>query len=114
MAPVSTFIQVDVEPGRGSAEGVTLRFKRVAESAERELRDVPYESEAGQGGRWSVFATDDEDGTATQPVRAVLVEDSSDGSAWLIAGGRQGLVLEHVETGARVREPYLVLTKTAL
>ena len=39
------------------------------------------------------------------------MEDSSDGSAWLIAGGTHGLVLEHEETGTRVREPYLVLSK---
>jgi len=44
----------------------------------------------------------------------VLVEDSSDGTAWLIAGGAHGLVLDHVETGARVREPYLVLSKRAI
>jgi hypothetical protein len=114
MVRVSDFILVDVEAGPASPDGVTLRFKRVAGSADRELGDVPYESEAGMGGRWRVFATDDEDGASTQSARAALVEDSSDGSAWLIAGGRHGLVLEHVETGARAREPYLVLTKTAL
>jgi hypothetical protein len=114
MRVVSEFIHIDVEPGPASPDGVTLRFKRVAGSAERELRDVRYESEAGLDGQWSVVATDDPDGRATHPARALLVEDSSDGSAWLIVGGVQGLVLDHEATGTRVREPYLVLTKTAL
>jgi hypothetical protein len=43
---------------------------------------------------------------------AVLVEDSSDGTAWLVVGGSGGLLLEHAETGARVREPYLLLART--
>jgi len=44
-------------------------------------------------------------------VTAVLVEDSSDGAVWLLAGGRHGIVLEHEETGDRERAPYLVVSQ---
>lgn len=102
------FIAVDVEPGAASEDGVSLRFKVAGE--ERVARVVPYESEDGVDGRWRVFAVEgDERGDA----RAVLVEDSSDGVAWLVVGGAHGLLLEHVDTGAIAREPYLVLSKTA-
>ena len=111
---MSEFVSVDVEPGPASPDGLMLRFKRVAGAAERELRDVRYESEAGTGGSWKVAATDDPDAASTRPARALLVEDSSDGSAWLIVGGAQGLVLDHEASGERVREPYLVLSKSAL
>lgn len=111
---MSEFVHVDVEPGLASEDGVSLRFKRVAGVAERDPAEIPYESEAGLDGRWSVRATDDADGEATRPARALLVEDSSDGSAWLIVGGAHGLLLVHEESGTRVREPYLVLAKTTL
>jgi hypothetical protein len=111
---VSDFVSIDVEPGPASEDGVSLRFKRVEGAREQAPADLPYESEQGVDGRWRVFATDDPDGASTRPARALLVEDSSDGSAWLIAGGTHGLVLEHEESGARVREPYLVLSKSVL
>ncbi len=112
---VSQFICVDIEPGSVSDDGLSLRFKRAGaesgDTGERAPRDVPYESEDGIAGRWRVFATDDPDGATKREVRAFLVEDSSDGVAWLVVGGAQGLVLEHVDTGVIVREPYLVLSK---
>jgi hypothetical protein len=111
---VSDFVSVDVEPGPALEDGVSLRFKRVPGVEERVLRDIPYESEQGVSGRWRVLATDDADAASTRPARAMLVEDSSDGSAWLIVGGVQGLVLEHPASGVRVREAYLVLAKGVL
>lgn len=105
-----SFVDVDVEPGPASPDGVTLRFKRAGEP--RIVRTLPYESEDGLAGVWRVFATDDPEGAQRTDARAMLVEDSSDGLAWLIAGGAHGLVLEHVETNVVVREPYLMLSKT--
>jgi hypothetical protein len=107
----SRFVLVEVEPGASSEDGVSLRFKAAGD--ERVVREVPYESEDGQSGRWRVFATDDADGMERGDARVVLVEDSSDGVAWLVFGGAHGLVLEHTETGAMVREPYLLLSKTS-
>ena len=111
---MSDFVSVDVEPGPASEDGVFLRFKRVAGADERAPRDVSYESEDGLDGRWRVLAADDPDAASTRPARAWLVEDSSDGSAWLVVGGAQGLVLVHEATGRRVREPYLVLSNAAM
>ena len=108
------FVSIDVEPGPASEDGVSLRFKRVAGAGERAPENLRYESEQGLGGRWRVLATDDAEGASVRPARALLVEDSSDGSAWLIVGGAHGLVLEHEGSGTRVREPYLVLSKSAM
>jgi hypothetical protein len=109
------FVSVEVDPGPASEDGVSLRWKRVAESSDRHVREIEYESEAGLDGAWRVEAADDADATRTREARAVLVEDSSDGAAWLVVGGPHGLVLEHVATGTRVREPYLLLSqKTVL
>jgi hypothetical protein len=107
----SRFVLVEVEPGASSEDGVSLRFKVAGD--ERVVHEVPYESEDGQAGRWRVFATSDADGMERADARAVLVDDSSDGVAWLVFGGTHGLVLEHSETGATVREPYLLLSKTS-
>ncbi len=125
LARVSLFVHVDVEPGPASEDGISLRFKRAldgqAGGQERLVHELPYESESGLSGRWQVRAANDandgHDGE-TEPAfgggaRAILVEDSSDGVAWLVVGGRHGLLLVHPETGTRVREPYLVLSKSA-
>jgi hypothetical protein len=61
-----------------------------------------------------VTAVEADDGVSPGDPFAVLVEDSSDGTAWLIVGGSGGLLLEHAESGERVREPYLVLSRTSL
>jgi hypothetical protein len=112
-------VHIDVEPGPASEDGVSLRFKRASAAAEGEPRDdpfvreLPYESESGLGGQWAVWAVDDADGTLTRDARVIRVEDSSDGEAWLVVGGRHGLLLEHLESGDRVREPYLLLSKSA-
>ncbi len=107
---VNRFVSVDVEPGPASEDGVSLRFKLAGDA--RIVREIAYESEDGVGGRWRVFAAGDPDGSERSDARAMLVEDSSDGVAWLVVGGAHGLVLEHIETGATVREAYLVLAKT--
>jgi hypothetical protein len=105
------FVHVDVEPGPAHEDGVSLRWKRAEGGGDRVVRELQYESEQGLGGTWLVSGADDADALLTHHARAVLVEDSSDGEAWLVVGGAHGLVLEHVETGARVREPYLLLSK---
>jgi hypothetical protein len=116
-APQAAFVHVDVEPGPASEDGVTMRFKRAVDRAgEPEgalvVHHVPYESEAGLAGDWTVRAALDSDGTQFGDANAFLVEDSSDGLAWLVAGGPHGLVLVHGGTGTRVHEPYLLLSKT--
>jgi len=111
------FVHVEVEAGPASADGLSMRWKRAAVTGgagagERAVAAIDYESEEGLAGRWHVRAADDPDGTDTREARAALVEDSSDGTAWLVVGGKHGLLLEHAETGARVREPYLLLSRT--
>ena len=106
-----TFVSVDVEAGPACEDGLSLRFKVAGE--ERVVRELPYESEQGLDGRWRVFAAHDAEATQRGDARVVLVDDSSDGVAWLVIGGAHGLVLEHIETGAVSREAYLLLSKTA-
>jgi hypothetical protein len=107
------FVRVDVEPGPGSDDGVSLRWRRAAGGGDRDrvVREVPYESDDGLDGIWHVRAADNAEATRTRDARAVLVEDSSDGAAWLVVGGAHGLVLEHAATGTRLREAYLLLSK---
>lgn len=103
------FVEVQIEPCAASEDGVSLRFKTAG--APRPVSTLPYESESGLAGTWHVAAVDESEAATRGTAYAVLVEDSSDGTAWLIVGGRGGLLLEHTETGARVREPYLVLSR---
>jgi hypothetical protein len=114
--PTSTFIDVYVEPCTASEDGVSMRFKRVAgdTSAMRPVRELSYESEDGLDGRWAIEALESDDGPG-EAAHAVQVEDSSDGTVWLLVGGRAGLRLTHRETGAVAHEPYLTLAlSTAL
>jgi hypothetical protein len=108
------FVHVDVEPGHASEDGLSLRWKRAAAGGDRLVGELPYESEDGRSGLWRVRAADDAEATRTHAARAVLVEDSSDGVAWLVVGGRYGLVLEHAEGGERVWEAYLLLARTTV
>ena len=99
---------MQVEPGAAAADGIGLRFKRAGEA--RPVRLVPYESEEGLGGTWRVFAlASDDEGAERVTALATPVEDSSDGTAWLVVGGAAGLLLEHTATGVIAREPYLLL-----
>jgi len=110
--PHPLFVDVEVEAGPAHGEGISLRFKRASE--ERLVRELDYESEDGLSGRWRIFATSDVEGRERSEARAMKVEDSSDGLAWLIVGGVHGLLLEHVETGTIAREPYLLLSKATV
>jgi hypothetical protein len=105
---MATFIDVQVDPCAAAADGIGLRFKGAGDV--RPVHEVPYESEEGLAGIWRIHAvaSDDDDSPRAAAV-AVPVEDSSDGTAWLIVGGAAGLRLEHAETGTIAREPYLVL-----
>jgi hypothetical protein len=105
-----TFIDVALGACAVAEDGLTLRFKCAGPA--RRVTEVAYESEDGEGGRWRVVAVDADEAIAAQDVTAVPVEDSSDGTVWLIVGGSGGLRLEHVETGTVAREPYLVLAIT--
>ncbi|MEZ4408272.1 MAG: hypothetical protein R3A52_17600 [Polyangiales bacterium] len=105
------FVSVEVEPGPGCEDGLSMRFKVAGEA--RAVTSVPYESEEGLDGAWAVFACDDEAGEARRAATATLVDDSSDGVSWLISGGSYGLVLVH-PSGVRAREPYLLLASAAL
>jgi hypothetical protein len=118
--PVSAgFVHVEVEPGPASEDGLAMRWKRAATGGaavegarELDIAKLEYETEDGRAGFWRVRAAEDAEAAQTRAARAVLVEDSSDGTAWLVVGGRHGLVLDHVDTGDRVWEPYLLLSRT--
>lgn len=105
------FVSVEVEPGPGCEDGLSMRFKVAGDA--RAVESVPYESEDGLGGAWAVFACDDAAGEARREATATLVDDSSDGASWLVSGGSRGLVLVH-PSGAVAREPYLLLASGAL
>jgi hypothetical protein len=112
------FVHVEVEPGPASEDGLSMRWKRAApggqSEGERVVGLLDYETEDGRAGSWRVRGADDAAAVETRAARAVLVEDSSDGTAWLVVGGRHGVVLEHVDTGDRVWEPYLLLSRTTV
>jgi hypothetical protein len=108
VAPVE-FITVDVEPGECAPSGVQLRFKRAGVS--EPISEIEYESERGLSGRWSVFSANGPNDVGTECATRTPVEDSGDGTVWLVSGGSGGLVLVHLETGTREREPYLVLRR---
>ncbi|MBI5512142.1 MAG: hypothetical protein HY909_00150 [Deltaproteobacteria bacterium] len=105
------FVRVEVDPGPAHEDGLSLRFKRAGEALA--VRSVPYESDEGLAGRWEAHAVDDPDGLSRGAATAVLVEDSSDGQAWVVLGGRQGLLLVHEDTRATARVPYLLLSASA-
>lgn len=94
------FLEVEVDDG-------VMRWKQADEV--RAITEVEYETEEGLRGRFQAFACD---GDALSEAHAAHVEDSSDGIVWLIVGGRDGLLLRH-SSGVEVREPYLLLTRTA-
>ena len=104
------FIEVDVEPGPAHEDGVSLRFKRTAGGVTRAITWVSYESDDGLDGRWSVLTAHTPDEPFTPGATAAQVDDSSDGTVWLITGGAHGLALRHDDTGATARAPYLALS----
>src|SRR4051812_40877494 len=106
---IAAFVDVAVEPGRASPDGIALRFKTAGPT--RTVTRLTYESEQGIAGWWEVVALDDDAGRERSPARAVLIEDSSEGTVFLVLGGTQGLELRHVDSGECVREPYLVLAQ---
>jgi hypothetical protein len=108
---MSRFVDVHLEPCAAAEDGLSMRFKAAGEPP-RSVTEVPYESEDGVDGRWRVFAIDRDEAAAIAPATAILVEDSSDGVAWLVVGGAAGLRLAH-PSGATAREPYLMLSKTS-
>jgi hypothetical protein len=102
------FVEVEVEPGPASEDGVSMRWRQI--DALRSLEAVVYENDDGLAGEWRCFAIDDPDGVERRAALVALVEDSSDGAVLLIVGGRQGLVLEH-GSGVVERQPYLLLSR---
>jgi hypothetical protein len=100
-------IDLEVEPGEAAPEGVALRFKAV--SAPRAVHRIRMALSGEPPRWWTVARVDEEGGEAVGPAEARDVEDSSDGTARLYAGGAQGLLLVDEVTGERRREPYLLL-----
>lgn len=108
-----TFVDIAVEPHEALPDGCSMRFKAIRSPAEvRPIGRIRYESEDGIGGNWTVEAVSS-DGKRS-PARTVPVEDSSAGSSNLVFGGDLGLRLTHLETGAEVAEPFLLLADSAL
>lgn len=99
------FVEVLVDEGPAAPDGLTMRWRTI--DVPRPLARVPWESDDGVRGTWVCHAVDDAQGLVRRPATAVRVEDSADGVAWLIVGGRHGLCLEHGAHVARV--PYLLL-----
>lgn len=113
-----SFVAVEIEPGGVCEDGLSMRFKRADGEAPRKVAWVEYESEAGVEGRWRVLRVDVLEGEGSEGregAEAVRVDDSSDGTVWLVTGGRQGLLLVHEASGARERVGYLLLSlRTAM
>jgi hypothetical protein len=105
------FVEVEVDAGPAHEDGLSLRFKRAGEVPTRAVVWMLYESESGLHGRWQLFAAHTPDEAPEAGVTAALIEDSSDGVAWLLAGGRHGIVLVHEATGTREHVPYLVVAQ---
>ncbi|MBL8603323.1 MAG: hypothetical protein JNK72_15470 [Myxococcales bacterium] len=103
------FVSVEVDEGPASDSPLSLRFKTI--SPPEPVRALDYESETGLDGTWRVEGVDDVDSVNITAATAALVDDSSDGAAWLIMGGRHGLRLTHAVTGAVERAPYLLLSQ---
>jgi hypothetical protein len=106
------FIDVVVEDSEHCEGGLSMRFKCADASPARAIEWVEYESEAGLQGRWDVFSADEPSGPAWPGAKGYKVEDSSDGTVWLIKGGVHGLALMHDGRGTVERVPYLLLALT--
>lgn len=99
------FVEVLVDEGPAAPDGLTMRWRAI--DVPRLVTRVPWESDDGVEGVWACHAVDDPEGRVRSPARAVRVEDSADGVAWLVVGGRHGLALER--DGHLARAPYLLL-----
>jgi hypothetical protein len=102
----AAFVSVDVDPCAAAPEGLGLRFKRAG--APRAVARVWCEPDEGPEGFWRVCALDADDREGEASVTPV--EDSSEGTVLLVAGGAHGLSLAHEQTGQRVAAPYLLLS----
>lgn len=101
------FIDVFVEPNPNAPEGSGLRFK--AEGASRPITRVRHE------GRWCrVVGWSSANGGSPCEALAILVEDSSAGTALLIAGGYWGVRLTPLDGLQPFGEPYLLLDPNVL
>jgi|LNFM01.2.fsa_nt_gb hypothetical protein len=103
-----TFTDVFVEPCAIAQDGLVLRFMLAGPPA-KTIEAVRYEDDDGRSGLWRVRGALDADGSNTDVARAVLVQDSGEGTSLLIEGGTHGLVL--TLEGATVRVPYLLLAE---
>ncbi|HWL84456.1 MAG TPA: hypothetical protein VNO21_01570 [Polyangiaceae bacterium] len=87
-----------------------MRFRASGPAAP--VHRIRYESEDGRAGIWQI-AAQHADGSISSAM-AVVVEDSSAGSATLIYGADHGLRLSPEGGGPAVAEPYLLLAAAAL
>lgn len=104
MTAAARFVAVEVDPGPGCPDGLSMRWKCAGHA--QVVTSLRYESELGTKGVWSVRAVGSDDG-----VRAVQVDDSSEGIVWLVVGGRGGVELTHAASGEVERVPYLLLAR---
>ena len=100
------FVDVAVEANGDVAE-IFLRFK-----AEGEPGPV---GRVRVDGRWcAVAGWSSANGGSATAAQAIVVEDSSAGTALLIVGGDWGLRLTPADGGAPFAEPYLLLSAAAV
>ena len=101
------FIDVFVEPNDNAPDGCGLRFR--AEAAPRVVRRLRLDGEAHDIVGWASAG-----GGSACAAMAVLVEDSSAGTALLFYGGDWGIRLTPVGGGAPVGESHLLLDQAAV
>ena len=102
----AAFVSVDLDACEAAPDGLSLRFKRAG--AARVAVRVWCEPDEGPEGFWRVHALDADDASGAATVTPV--EDSSEGTVLLVAGGPHGLALENEATQQRLRAPYLLLS----
>jgi hypothetical protein len=106
------YVDVFVEPNPNCAEGSERRWK--AESEPRPVTALRYWDGPGEPVLCDVAGWSSEGGGSPCPARAVLVEDSGSGAAFLVWGGDWGLRLTPRGGGDPFGEPYLLVAREDL
>lgn len=106
------YVDLFIDPNPNCAEGCGLRYK--AESPPRDVRVVRYYRGADDAVDCAVTGWSSDGGGAATAARAVLVEDSGSGSAWLVYGGDWGLRLSPRDGSEAFGEPYLLVGESLL
>ena len=106
------YVDLFIDPNPNCEEGCGLRYK--AESAPRAVNVVRYYRGADDAVDCDAVGWSSDGGGAPSEARAVLVEDSGSGSAWLVYGGDWGLRLTPRDGSAVFGEPYLLVGQEML